>query len=146
MPLLVTSVEPLDGYRLRLTFSDGVVTEADFSDDLRGPLAEPLRDPAYFGQARIDEEARTIVWPNGLDPDPYVLHGDHPPGEPSGLRVRRIDAHPDPVGWDVLDDLLARPSKLTEEDAMRIAREEVRQARAARPPAPLSRDPLRQSS
>ncbi len=92
MLLRVTSVEPLDGFRLRLTFNDGAVTEADFSDDLRGPLAEPLRDPAYFRQARIDDEARTVVWPNGLDPDPYVLHGDHPPAEPSSLRVRRLDA------------------------------------------------------
>jgi hypothetical protein len=95
--LRVTSVEPLDGYRLRLTFSDGVVTEADFSDDLRGPLAEPLRDPAYFLQARIDEESRTVVWPNGLDPDLYVLHGDHPPAEPSALRVRRLDATSSPA-------------------------------------------------
>jgi uncharacterized protein DUF2442 len=94
MPLRVTSVEPLDGYRLRLTFNDGVLTEADFSDDLRGPLAEPLRDPAYFRQVRVDEEARTVVWPNGLDPDPYVLHGDHPPAEPSSLHVRRLNVGP----------------------------------------------------
>jgi hypothetical protein len=93
MLLRVTSVEPLDGYKLRLTFNDGAVTEADFSDDLRGPLAEPLRDPAYFRSARIDEEARTVVWPNGLDPDLYVLHGDYPPAEPSRLRVQRLDAH-----------------------------------------------------
>jgi uncharacterized protein DUF2442 len=90
MLLRVTSVEPLDGYRLRLTFNDGVVTEADFSNDLDGPLAEELRDPAYFRRARVDEEARTVVWPNGLDPDPYVLHGDHPPADPSALKVRRI--------------------------------------------------------
>lgn len=95
MVLRVTSVEPLDGYRLRLTFNDGAMTEADFSDDLRGPLAEALRDPAYFRQVRIDDEAHTVVWPNGLDPDPYVLHGDHPPAAPSALRVRRLDA---PVG------------------------------------------------
>jgi hypothetical protein len=95
MLLRVSSVEPLGGYRLRLTFNDGVVTEADFSDDLRGSLAEALRDPAYFRQARIDDEARTVVWPNGLDPDLYVLHGDHPPAEPSALRVRRLGAPPD---------------------------------------------------
>jgi hypothetical protein len=91
MSLRITSVEPLDEYRLRLTFNDGAVTEADFSGDLRGPLAEPLRDPAYFRQVRIDDEAHTIVWPNGLDPDPYVLHGDHLPAAPSSLRVRRLD-------------------------------------------------------
>ena len=95
MVLRVSSVEPLDGYRLRLTFNDGVVTEADFSDELRGPLGEELRDPGYFRQARVDEEAGTVVWPNGLDPDPYVLHGDHPPAEPSRLRVHRLWTPPD---------------------------------------------------
>jgi hypothetical protein len=98
MMIRIISVAPLDGFRLRLTFNDGAVTEADFSDDLRGGLGEPLRDPAYFRQARIDEEARTVVWPNGLDPGPYVLHGDHPPAEPSALRVRRLDAVPSQGG------------------------------------------------
>jgi Protein of unknown function (DUF2442) len=97
MVLRVSSVDPLDGYRLRLTFNDGVVTEIDFSDDLRGPLAEALRDLTYFRQVRVDEEARTIVWPNGLDPDPYVLHGDMAPAEPSALKVRRIGSPQDPV-------------------------------------------------
>ena len=36
------------------------------------------------------------------------------------------------LGWDVLDELLARNSDLTEEDARRIALEEVRQVREAR--------------
>lgn len=36
------------------------------------------------------------------------------------------------LGWDVLEDLLSRPSSLTEEDAMRIAVEEVHAARSRR--------------
>jgi len=64
MALRVTSVEPLDGYTLRLTFNDGAVTEVDFSDDVRGPLGEALRDPAYFRQVRINEESHTVVWPS----------------------------------------------------------------------------------
>ena len=40
------------------------------------------------------------------------------------------------LGWDALDDLLARHSDLTEEEAMRIALEEVRQVRATRRPRP----------
>jgi hypothetical protein len=35
---------------------------------------EPLSDPAYFSQVRVDEDAGTIVWPNGADLDPLVLH------------------------------------------------------------------------
>lgn len=90
MAVRVSSVEVMVGHKLRLTFDDGVVTEADFSDDLWGALAEPLRDEAYFRQVRVDPDSRTIVWPNGYDPDPDILHGDFQPGGGSRLRVRRI--------------------------------------------------------
>lgn len=36
------------------------------------------------------------------------------------------------LGWDILDELLARSSDLTEEEAMRIAVEEVHAAREQR--------------
>jgi hypothetical protein len=46
-------------------------------------MGEPLRDLAFFRQVRVDPELRTIVWPNGFDLDPDVLHGrrskDMPP-------------------------------------------------------------------
>lgn len=75
----ITDVEPLEGFRLRLTFTDGLVREIDLSDDLWGPMAEPLQDPAYFRQVCVDPELGTVVWPNGYDLDPDVLHGDHKP-------------------------------------------------------------------
>ena len=79
MLLRVTAVEPLEDYRLRVAFNDGVMREVDCSFLLRGTLGEPLRDPDYFRQVRVDDEARTVVWPNGLDPAPELLHGDHEP-------------------------------------------------------------------
>ena len=85
MVLRVIDVQPLENYRLRISFNDGVVREVDFAPQLQdadGTLAEPLRDPAYFRQVRVDEESRTIVWPNGLDPDPEVLHGDYRSAQP----------------------------------------------------------------
>jgi hypothetical protein len=72
--LRVTNVEPLDGYRLRVSFNDGVVREIDCSFLLRGTLGKPLKDLTYFRQVRVDQESRTIVWPNGLDPAPELLH------------------------------------------------------------------------
>ena len=72
--LRVTDVEPLDDYRLKLSFNDGVVREIDCTFLLHGTLGEPLRDPSYFQQVRVDDELRTIVWPNGLDPSPELLH------------------------------------------------------------------------
>jgi hypothetical protein len=77
--LRVTSVHPLNDYRLRVAFNDGVVRDVDCAFLLRGTLGEPLRDPEYFRQVRVDEEARTVVWPNGLDPAPELLHGDFEP-------------------------------------------------------------------
>ena len=72
--LRVTDVEPLDGYRLRVSFNDGVVRDVDCSFLLHGLLGEPLRDLEYFRRVRVDPEARTVVWPNGLDSAPELLH------------------------------------------------------------------------
>ena len=71
----VTAVEPLADYTLRLTFDDGSARVVDLADELWDPMGEPLRDPAFFRQVRVDPELRTVVWPNGFDLDPDVLHG-----------------------------------------------------------------------
>lgn len=39
-----------------------------------GPMFVPLRDEAFFAHVRVDEELGTIVWPNGADLAPDVLH------------------------------------------------------------------------
>jgi hypothetical protein len=84
------TVEPLDGHNLRLTFNDGVVRDVDLSQLLHGPLGEPLRDPDYFRQVRVDQQSRTIVWPNGLDPDPDMLHDSYPPTRRTGTRTATV--------------------------------------------------------
>lgn len=61
----------LEGYRVRLTFSDNVEKELDLEAYLNGPVFEPVRDPAYFRQAFIADGA--IAWPNGADLDTQVL-------------------------------------------------------------------------
>jgi hypothetical protein len=86
--LRVTAVEPLEGHVLRVTFNDGVVREVDCSFLIRGTLGEPLRDLDYFRRARVDDEARTVVWPNGLDPAPELLHGDPEPAP--AQRAQRV--------------------------------------------------------
>ena len=71
----VVSVEQTGPYRLRLRFDDGAVGEIDVrsTTGFEG-VFEPLNDPAFFSQVRVDEDAGTIVWPNGADLDPLVLH------------------------------------------------------------------------
>jgi hypothetical protein len=75
----VTSVRVLGHYRLQLGFSDGSSRDVDLAGELQGPVFEPLTDPDYFAQVRVDDELGTVVWPNGADLDPLVLHGDFAP-------------------------------------------------------------------
>jgi hypothetical protein len=42
----------------------------------RGPIFAALEDPTFFAQVAVDAEAHAVVWPNGADLDPLVLHGD----------------------------------------------------------------------
>lgn len=76
-PYEITAVEYLGGHRLRLTFADGFVGDVDLADRLtrpNGPMFEPLEDIAYFAQVTVDPELGTVVWPNGADLAPDVLH------------------------------------------------------------------------
>jgi hypothetical protein len=73
----IESVDYLGEYRLRLRFADGLVADIDLAAKLAGevgPIFEPLRDLAYFAQVQVDKELGTIVWPNGADLAPDVLH------------------------------------------------------------------------
>ncbi len=70
----VTAVEPLEGYRVRLTFEDGTAGDIDLADELWGPVFEPVRDRAVFVQVAVDGECGTIVWPNGADFAPEWLY------------------------------------------------------------------------
>jgi hypothetical protein len=73
----VTAVEHLGARLLRVTFSDGLVRELDFTDALPGVLAM-IDDDEVFAGVTVDAVAGTISWPNGIDLDPDVLHGDDP--------------------------------------------------------------------
>jgi Protein of unknown function (DUF2442) len=80
----VTHVEVQPPYALHLQFDDGVVRDVDLADDLWGPMFEPLKDPTFFAQVTVDHG--TVVWPNGVDLDPLVLHGDFEPAAPASDR------------------------------------------------------------
>jgi len=57
----------------RLTFDDGVSKQVNLRPLLEGPGFEPLLDPAEFAKVRVDEAARTIVWPDEADLAPETL-------------------------------------------------------------------------
>ena len=61
---------------MELTFTDGTTSEVNLGGRIagRGGVFLPLQDVEFFKQVRVDPEARTIVWPNGVDFCPDVLY------------------------------------------------------------------------
>ena len=79
--LRIRMVEALEGFKLRLTLTDGSTIQREVSHLLMGPVFEGIRsDPKLFAQVRA--EGGTVVWPNGADLCPDVLiWGGAPPEE-----------------------------------------------------------------
>ncbi|WP_044412033.1 DUF2442 domain-containing protein [Thiomicrospira microaerophila] len=60
-------------YRFYIAYDDGVAGEVDLSEYLtKGSVFEPLKDKAFFAQARVD--AGTLLWPNEADIAPETLY------------------------------------------------------------------------
>lgn len=71
----ITQASVLSDYRVHLAFTDGVAGDVDLSDIVaRGGVFKPLQDVRYFATLSVDQDAGTIVWPNGVDLDPDVLY------------------------------------------------------------------------
>jgi len=76
-------------YTIWLRFKDGVEGEVDFSEDLSGPIFEPLHDVEYF--KKFEVKYSSIEWPNGADFAPEFLH----------LRA---------LGWEPCEHLRPKPA------------------------------------
>ena len=71
----VVSVEPLPEHRLRVSFDDGLEGVVDVAQMVQFTgVFEPLRDPAFFAQAKVNTELGTVCWPNDADLDSDVLY------------------------------------------------------------------------
>ena len=71
----VTEVKPLEGHRIRVTFSDGAVKEIDLAGLLSaGGVFTPIYEQReIFEKVRVNPESRTVEWPGEVDLDPEVL-------------------------------------------------------------------------
>jgi len=94
----VVAVRVLEPYRLEITFDDGEQRQVDVEPLLDGEVFRPLRDPTFFAQVVVDEDAGTVVWPNGADLAPEFLHYGEAGPPPDHDRPRQVGAEdPDPV-------------------------------------------------
>src|SRR5437879_840881 len=78
----------LSDYTLQLRFEDDTEQVIDFRPLLAGALYAPLRDLSVFNQVLIDAESHTLLWPNGADFDPTILH-DWPERGPAMRELAR---------------------------------------------------------
>jgi hypothetical protein len=79
MDPLATSVQVLPGYRLAVTFDDGMSGMVDCTTWLYERdtgLYAPLRDPKLFAQVYVNPECGVIEWPNGADVAPETLYDE----------------------------------------------------------------------
>jgi hypothetical protein len=74
----VKSVEPLEKFRVRITFKDGIQKEIDLEKFLRGEIFEPIRKNSEMFRS-VKVVGGTIGWDNGADIDPDVLYYDLKP-------------------------------------------------------------------
>jgi hypothetical protein len=82
-------VEPLGGYRLRVSFTNGDVGDWDFSTMIAegGVMVAPLKDPAFLARAFVQNGVP--AWPNGFDIDAIALHEEM---KAAGVLSRRTPA------------------------------------------------------
>jgi hypothetical protein len=71
---VVVAASVVGPYTLEVEFDDGMKRRVDLTGVLHGRIFEPLKDPEYFAKAKLDEEAGTVVWPNGADIAPEFLY------------------------------------------------------------------------
>jgi hypothetical protein len=82
------AVEVIGEHKLRVTFKDGLAGDIDLTGRQWRGVSEPLADPAFFAQAYVDPEIRTVAWPNGFDMAPETLYeraSEHQVHSPSAI-------------------------------------------------------------
>ena len=70
----VLEAEYVDGYRLRIRFSNGEAGVVDLEGAMWGAAFESLRDPTTFRSFRVSDVFHTVCWENGADLAPEFLY------------------------------------------------------------------------
>ena len=70
----VLEAEYVDGYKVRVRFSNGESGIVDLEDALWGPVFEPLKNPRAFKRFRISQVLHTLCWESDADFAPEYLY------------------------------------------------------------------------
>ncbi|GHT33274.1 molybdopterin-guanine dinucleotide biosynthesis protein MobA [Bacteroidia bacterium] len=70
--LWIEQAKYIDGYKIALTFNDGLQKTVDLQNHFDGKVFEPLKDIDNFKKFKVTEW--TIEWENGADYAPEYLY------------------------------------------------------------------------
>ena len=70
----IIEASPLEGYRLKVRFSDGLEGIYSVAPEQRGGVFLGLRDPAVFNAVRVNPDFGCVEWPGGVDLCPTSMH------------------------------------------------------------------------
>ncbi|MCP4460581.1 MAG: DUF2442 domain-containing protein [Cytophagales bacterium] len=68
----ITKAVYVEGFKVELTFNDGIVGTVDLKDHLEGEVFKPLNEVAFFKNFELD--SWTLTWPNDSDFAPEFLY------------------------------------------------------------------------
>ena len=72
MIIWITDAQYLNGYKIALTFNDGLKKTVDLEEHLLGKIFEPLKQIDNFKNFSVSDW--TIEWKNGADMAPEFLY------------------------------------------------------------------------
>jgi hypothetical protein len=70
----ILKVEPLDEYRINVTFETGEKSDFDVKPYIKGTWFGMLSDPSYFKRVSALPDGSGIEWPEGQDIAPHELY------------------------------------------------------------------------
>jgi len=70
----VVEAQPLDGFRLRVRFNDGLEGIYPVEPQRRGGVFLKLCDPAVFNAVTVNADFGCVEWPGGVDLCPTAMH------------------------------------------------------------------------
>uniref|UniRef100_I2PZB7 DUF2442 domain-containing protein n=1 Tax=Desulfovibrio sp. U5L TaxID=596152 RepID=I2PZB7_9BACT len=74
VPWKVEAIKALPGYRLEVTFAEGLHGVVDLSHIPHTGVFAVWDEPGYFEKASIDPETWTVCWPRGEDVAPDYMY------------------------------------------------------------------------
>ena len=72
----IVEAVPLEGYRLKVRFSDGGEGVYPVEPERRGGVFRRLLDPEVFRAVRVNPDFGCVEWPGGVDLCPTAMHDE----------------------------------------------------------------------